>query len=271
MRTLAGWLADFLCRPLIPDEREAVLGDLNEHGATNWNIVYELLTLLLHRQSLHWRVWRPWLVLICVVAPTGLFLSEVDHSVSSFIVMQVWTRSHSGAWFQILLSGRQMALAVFCTSAAVAVNCWLSGFAASRLSRPTVWVSGSALFILWFSHSKVLPLDSAVGWYTLTVQMILFVLPCVGGLLIGLKAGPFQFRTAAALFAVVGILTVLTTWTNGWFGSALQSWSAGTILAEPLWSRAWPLLAANLPIAYLVVVAGHNLPQPCRRSPSVQS
>jgi hypothetical protein len=127
MRTLAGWLAGFLCRSLIPDEREAVLGDLDEHAATDCNIVYELLTLLLHRQSSHWRMRRPWLVLICVVAPTGLFLSEVGHTVSSVIVMQAWTRSHSGAWFQVLLSGRQMAVAVFCTSAGVIVSCWLSG------------------------------------------------------------------------------------------------------------------------------------------------
>jgi hypothetical protein len=69
-----GWsLAEIATHLLQCDEREAVLGDLSETDESAWRGLLDVLGLVIRRQLLLWKSWRPWLSAFGLTLP-GSFL-----------------------------------------------------------------------------------------------------------------------------------------------------------------------------------------------------
>ena len=59
---------------LEPGERGAVLGDLAEAGEPSRRALFGVLGLVVRRQVARWSDWRPWLMFVGFVIPTGVIL-----------------------------------------------------------------------------------------------------------------------------------------------------------------------------------------------------
>src|SRR5580704_4308108 len=79
MMRFSWWLVNKLSRMLGLEERDAVLGDLEELGMSGGETLRHLMGLVVRRQVQSWQDWRPWLALIGII---GL----VDWKLSSFSV-----------------------------------------------------------------------------------------------------------------------------------------------------------------------------------------
>jgi hypothetical protein len=244
---------DFLCRSLTTEERDGVLGDLGECKATFWQITRELLVLVLYRQLSWWRKWKPWLVLLCVVAPNGIVLSTISRSISGYVVMQLWTRSHSGEWFHTALSGRHSLVAVLCICSAIALEAWCSGFAVAALSPATLFTSATVFLSLWLFQVLEWPIRSSTAWYALAATFVLMIVPMVLGMTSG-YCNPIvrpQFAVTLVFLVITG--TALSIWTDGWFETGLERWSAGMLPMHPLATRIWPFAFSALPACGLLL------------------
>ena len=74
MRRAWSRLAEFLSCALEPDEREAVLGDIEE-SQEGLRGLFDVLGLVVRRQAALWMNWQPWLVLIGLVVPFAFLLA----------------------------------------------------------------------------------------------------------------------------------------------------------------------------------------------------
>ena len=74
-------LVELAARPLGRDEREAVLGDSLEAGDSIWKTLFGVFGLVLRRQLLRWRSWRPWFATFLLALPAGYLLISVSISV----------------------------------------------------------------------------------------------------------------------------------------------------------------------------------------------
>src|SRR3954463_4014895 len=75
-------LLELVSRRLEPDEREAVLGDLSEDGASDWRSFIEIAWLVVRRHAALWQDWRPWLAALAVALPGTFLLMGVSFSIS---------------------------------------------------------------------------------------------------------------------------------------------------------------------------------------------
>src|SRR5687767_3715641 len=79
MMTRVCWsLVELVSRLLDRPERDVVLGDLAECGASASRTLREVLGLVLRRQAAAWLDWRPCFTLASVVIPIGLLLSHAS-------------------------------------------------------------------------------------------------------------------------------------------------------------------------------------------------
>ena len=241
-----------LSRALSDKEQEAVLGDLFECRTKGWQAAHELLLLLLHRQVSHWREWKPWLAICCIV-PTAIVLSQISRNITGFVVMELWTRTHSGTWFQTALSGTRTVVVVACISSAVVPNGWCSGLLAVVLSRATIFVTASAFYAVWLFCGAALPLTTSAGWYNFAATFCLFAIPSALGMVYGFHSNTLKQRPALWFLIFVTVGTIASIWTYGWFGRALEVWSSGKLTHTPVETRAWPFVISALPAFYLYV------------------
>jgi hypothetical protein len=63
------------------DEREAVLGDLLETGESACRGSLDVLGLVIRRQAILWKSWRPWLAAFGLALPTSLLLMGASVSI----------------------------------------------------------------------------------------------------------------------------------------------------------------------------------------------
>lgn len=252
MKARDRWV-ELLCRSLTPDERESVLGDLQECHATVHGVSWELLLLLLHRQASCWRRWRPWLVVFGVVMPTVTVISQIGRTISAFAVMQLWTRLYSGDWFNGALSRERSLVAVICICSVLAVEAWCAGFAIAALSPATLTINAFVVVLVWLIENSIWPLRSATSWYTVAASFALLVVPLILGVMSTRRRGVIRFRFVIVLAAFVSFGTALAIWTDGWFGNALERWSSGALPAAPLETRIWPFIIAGLPVFYVLL------------------
>ena len=75
-------LLELMSRRLEPDEREAVLGDLSEDGASDCRSLIEITCLVVRRHAALWQDWRPWLAALAVALPGTFLLMGVSFSIS---------------------------------------------------------------------------------------------------------------------------------------------------------------------------------------------
>src|SRR5271170_4369266 len=120
-------LLELTAQMLEPSEREAVLGDLAEAGESAWRGLVNVLGLVIRRQIILWKSWRPWLAAFGLTLPASFLLMGFSVSVSWHARMLV--EGDASLWFlivNVLLLGAYS---------------WTGGFVVGSLSRRTLWVS----------------------------------------------------------------------------------------------------------------------------------
>jgi hypothetical protein len=217
----SAWTVAEVVASLLPArEREAVLGDLMEAGASGWSALRAVIWLSLRREAEPWRQWQPW------AAGFGLALP------SSFVLLGA---SLGVAWaFHGVLHGRgsglhpdpaDAILAFLGQALFMAGLAWCGGQALALLSRRTLWVSALLCVIpccFCFSRFRSEVLSP---WC-----LVLFLVPAMCGIAVGLR------RRHAGWKVQTGIAVLMTA-------LALAQWR-GTVptLCVLLWP-AWYLAA----------------------------
>jgi len=146
VRKFGTFITDATARTLDHEEREAVLGDLAESGGSELQKFRDVAGLVLRRQAIEWRHWRPWLVLLFLILPLGLFLSVVSRFTAQQTSVYLWLYANNpnwdlihnrGFWYE-LGNATLIVLAVYMKLACWA---WAAGFVIGSATRK-MWRSG---------------------------------------------------------------------------------------------------------------------------------
>ncbi len=132
-------IVDRIAVLLSPCDREAILGDLTESGATPASSLCAVLGFVLRRQFLCWLSWRPWFVAIALASTTTWLLMSNSVDVATDAMKWYWGPA---SWHYAPQRLTDFTLSLLRLSAAA----WPAGFAAARISRRTLW--GSMLLLL---------------------------------------------------------------------------------------------------------------------------
>jgi hypothetical protein len=282
--TRFGWrLLTVLARALESAERDVVLGDLAESGEGIGAATRHLLGLVVRRQAGLWFSWRPWLALLGVSCLAGLSLSRIVFR------LNVDLYKHA-AGYATSLSARQEVAFLICLAGALTVWSWTGGFVLGSLSGRAVWLTWSVFYfvvldsawarfvlagniILRDPHTHEGPLDSPqvalrllmAATLPLSIAALLFLLPALSGAFVGVRRRILAVHHAHLIGSVNIALTILTTWSTGWYDPAHlpARWPGAA------WStRLLPFLLASLPAAYLLACSLPKRSRPKDHSPA---
>jgi hypothetical protein len=200
---------DIVALLLPPDDREAMLGDLEEQKQPGWLRIFEVLGFAVRRQAEYWRNWRPWLVGGAVIPATLLLLG------ASFRL---------SLDFRHLLLGGSFGTALLYQAALTIAWAGTGGFVIGALSRRTGWISPLLFTIPCFSCLMEFREPSLSS-----LCLFLFVPPGIVGAIFGqrwmrLSLGPSLGLTCATL----GVMLL-------WHGMPPKSW----LLLLPALYLAW--------------------------------
>jgi hypothetical protein len=191
-------LAEMATIFLAPNDRDAVLGDLTETGASGWSALGSVLGLVVRQQMELWRAWQPWVA--SGVAFTGSFLL-----LGVSFGLSVDSRH--------LLRGERGYGRVLCEALLMLSWAWTSGFVAGSLSGKTRWVSGFLCAIPCFSCVLRFE-DTSLS----RLCVLLFLLPAVVGAAQGVRRACLPHRTALALAIAMTALMLV------WGGMYMRNW-----------------------------------------------
>jgi hypothetical protein len=235
--TSASWpLVEIVARLLEGEEREAVLGDLEEGKESAWRGLFGVLGLICRRQVELWKSWRPWLAGFGVALPSSLLLMGASLTVSwSYQRLLCPELLHAAS-----LTRGSGFLLLLCQAIVLTGWSWTGGFVVGTVSRRTLWAStllcySPCLFCLARFRVDSLP----------RFCLLLFLLPAVWGVRRGLRISRIGLGWAMAVAIAVTVLMI-------------PAWSTG---GAHLWSLNWAL---SLPAWYLVVKAKRAGREPLR-------
>lgn len=204
-RTLLGqWLLQTAARALERNERDAVLGDLAETGASAWRGLSEVLGLVVRREIAVLNDWRPWIAAFGVALPGSLLLMGVSLSVSC-----TYQRLTGGAVLGVCPpTGHEGFLLLACQAFLLLIWAWTAGFFVGSVSRRTLWMS-MALCL-----SPCLRCLSRFHGPSLSeFCLLLFLPPAILGVRYALRTMQMRPGTALAL-AVSATVLMIYTWDN---------------------------------------------------------
>ncbi|MGD0302492.1 MAG: hypothetical protein ABSE86_35910 [Bryobacteraceae bacterium] len=193
-------LMEITAQLLEPNEREAVVGDLEEAGESTWRGLRGVLGLVIRRQAALWKSWQPWVAAFGLALPFSFMLMgfslSVGWSYQRFIGM--------GAGFWPLIS-RLFLLVAWS---------WTGGFVVGSLSRRTLWMSIAAtcspcLFCLARFRESSLP----------SICLLLFLGPAIAGVLKGLQITQIKLFWAIILAIAITLAMIpmgRITWVLVW-------------------------------------------------------
>jgi hypothetical protein len=217
-------LVDVFSRLLEREEREAVRGDLAEAGESAWQALWDVLGLVIRRQALLWKNWRPWLAAFGLALPGSFLLMGFSLSVSSAYQRIFDPKITVGAGFWLLA----------CNILLLIAWAWTGGFVVGSVSRRTVWVSAALSFapcLFCFTRFRVESLSRFC--------LLLFLLPAIWGVHRGLRIAQIRLSAAIVLALGVTILTIPAWSSKGpWIPNWALSWPAWYLVAtarRPKW------------------------------------
>jgi hypothetical protein len=267
MMRLGWWLLGVVARALEPAERDVVLGDLAESGEGVGAAMRDLLGLIVRRQVGLWLFWRPWLALFGVSCLAGLSLSRIVFRLN----VDLYKYS---AHYATSLTARQEVAFLLCLAGALTVWSWTCGFVLGSLSGRAVWLTWSVFYfvvldsawarfvlagniILRDPRTHETPLDSPQGalrllmaaTLPLSIAALVSLFPALVGAFVGVRRRVLTVHHAYLIAAVNTALTILTTWSTGWYDPAhLPARWPGV----PWSTRLLPFLLVSWPAAYLL-------------------
>lgn len=262
---------------LEPGLREAVLGDIEELNISEGRALWELLGLLLRRQTEPWWSWKPWLALFCIALPISWLLTNLSRDIAFDFFNHAIVFWKYGVFYGTGLTGPQEILTFVCQSLGIALWSWTAGWILAALSDKAAWMNGTLFCLVcffrgsmadltWHSLVAVIMLKPLASIHrslffflaTLVIYpavLFLFLLfPAFSGIRSALRRRRLGMKATILLAAATATLTTLVTLTQGWQFTALQRWSLGAIrYPTPGWEeRLLPLLILSWPAAYLL-------------------
>lgn len=212
-------LMDLAAGLLEQDEREAVLGDLAETGASAWRSLVGILGLVLRRQAALWVGWRPWLAAFAVAWPGTQLLLGVSFSISC-----TYQRlASSTVCAACSPTGQENLLLLACHVLLLIIWSWTGGFVVGSVSRRTLWASAllcvsPCLYCLTRFHETSLS----------RLCLLLFLPPAILGVRHGLRVTRIKRGSALVLAMVVTALMIFAS-----VSGAL--WLLNWVLIAPAW------------------------------------
>jgi hypothetical protein len=232
MSSLPWSLVEVASRLLERDEREAVLGDLAEAQESAWNGLFGVMELVVRRQALLWKSWRPWLAGFAVALPSSFLLMGASLSVS-------W--SYQRLLCPELLKAASLTkgsglLVLLCQAVLLIGWSWTGGYVVGTASRRTLWASALLCYspcLFCLSRFRVESLSRFC--------LLLFLVPAIWGVRQGLRSSRMRLNAALVLALAVTALTLVASGSDG-----QHSWSAlRTDLDWALSFPAWYLVATS--------------------------
>jgi hypothetical protein len=232
MSSLQWSLVEVASRLLEGDEREAVLGDLVESEERAWKGLFGVMGLVVRRQALLWKSWRPWLAGFALALPSSFLLMGASLSVS-------W--SYQRLLCPELLKAASLTkgsglLALLCQALLLIGWSWTGGYVVGAASRRTLWASALLCYspcLFCLSRFQVQSLSRFC--------LLLFLVPAIWGVRHGLRSSRLRLDAAIVLALAITALTVVASGSNG-----QHLWSA------PRLNLDWAL---SLPAWYLVATS----------------
>jgi len=225
MSTVAWPLVELAAKLLDRNEREAVLGDLQETNEVAWRSFLEVFGLVLRRQAALWKSPRPWLAGFVVALPCSYLLTYVSVSVSCTWLRLVDHKTYGWHW----PTGHEGFPLLLCHIFLLIAWSWTGGYLVASLSRQTLWVSAALSVLHSISAMGMWPSDALPR-----LCLFLFFLPAILGVHHGLRNVRISLPAASLLAFTMTVLMI-------------SAWSY-----EALWALNWALI---LPALYLVTAA----------------
>ncbi|HZO53760.1 MAG TPA: hypothetical protein VFB63_13680, partial [Bryobacteraceae bacterium] len=144
---MTDWVVERLARSLKAEERDAVLGDLEEGGVTGWKAASQVCGLILRRQVLEWRHWQPWAALLGIVGAAGLSIGGLTASLTQGVYLYWGTWRNYGVRYHTGMTWEEDIAIFVCFAVAVTLWAWTAGFALRRLSGNATWLTGGLLTV----------------------------------------------------------------------------------------------------------------------------
>jgi hypothetical protein len=219
-------------RLLEHDEREAVLGDLEESHQAGPRALLEVLDVVIRRQARLWIGWHPWLIFLGLILPIGMLLSILSRQTSDGSAVYLWMYANN--WDAALTQNpgfwrlfAETAAWVFISYLTLACWSWTGGFVLGSLSRARSALNSLLLcLILFFGQVIGAPLYSAflggklfgdlhlpdvhaaifkVSFYRVIlpviVQILLVAIPALWGFHIATRIGKLKRLVSTVLWA----------------------------------------------------------------------
>lgn len=200
---------------LSADDREAVLGDLEEQKQPNWQRIFAVLGFAIRQQVELWRDWRPWVVGGTVVPSTLLLLG------ASFRLSLAFHELPQGGGFGDSL---------LCQVSLMIVWAATGGFVIGALSRRTGWISPLLFIIPCFSCLMEFRQPSLSS-----LCLLLFVPPGAVGAVLGRRL--MRLGLAPSMILMFATLTIMLLW----HGMPTKNW----LLLVPALYLAWTATKAT--------------------------
>jgi len=219
-------LLELMSRRLEPDEREAVLGDLSEDGASDWRCLIEITGLVIRRHAALWQDWRPWFAALAVALPGTFLLMGVSFSISHDFQRLMGEPQPCTA---CVPTAREDPFLLLCQFALLLLWAWSVGFVVGCVSRRTLWAScvlgalPCAYCLSKFHETSLTPLC-----------LLMFVPPAIAGIYRSVRINAIGQKTSVAMLITTTAL-MFGAWANG-------AW----------WAPNWMLI---LPVSFTVLLA----------------
>jgi hypothetical protein len=212
--------------------RLLVLGDLVESEERAWKGLFGVMGLVVRRQALLWKSWRPWLAGFALALPSSFLLMGASLSVS-------W--SYQRLLCPELLKAASLTkgsglLVLLCQALLLIGWSWTGGYVVGAASRRTLWASALLCYspcLFCLSRFQVQSLSRFC--------LLLFLVPAIWGVRHGLRSSRLRLDAAIVLALAITALTVVASGSDG-----QHLWSA------PRLNLDWAL---SLPAWYLVATS----------------
>lgn len=190
---------------LAPTEREVVLGDLAEKDRGVWRGLGDVASLVVLRQIVLWKSWRPWAASLGLALPASLFLMGWSVAASGAI----WNLLHEPSSAELLWRSASRLFLLISWA-------WMAGFAVGAVSRKTLWASLLACCV-----PCVYCMSQWPGHGISELELLLFLVPGLWGVWRGRQE--LRLGLGLAVFmAAMGTIAFLISGKGGWiYGGSL--------------------------------------------------
>ncbi len=211
------------------DERQSVLGDIQERGATLRSAI-DVTGLVLLRQLQAWKSWRPWALAAALYIPARIAAAQtqpIAQMLSSGVLFKPWELLAAPvlAWavgFSLGRLGHRRTASLLLLLPLVFT--WdIYRIAGYTFERPDMTVTAFPTFA---GTARLAILEFGASSIAMLLMLAVVLIPCARGFSRGLSGRPVP-RTLALAFAVACLPTI---WGMGW--SAYQLWSVHQLWRE---------------------------------------